>query len=885
MLSKDQLRRDFSKEPKRYYSTKLFDKEGFIRKQCKVCKKFFWTADESRELCGEPEHESYSFISKKPRSVGYEEFWNKFAGFFKKNGHAIIERYPVVSRWRPDLYFTIASIQDFQRIENGKLSFEYNENPLVVPQICMRFNDMSNVGVTGRHLTSFMMAGQHAFDYPKKGYWRDRCIDLNYQLLTKILGIKSTDLTYIEGVWAMGDFSEFGPCLDFFSKGLELGNNVFTEFKYENGKTEELKGKVVDVGWGFERLIWYYTGAQTVYDAIFPNELSYIYKNAPFKRDHVLYSRLASVLGKVDLTEMKGDEEREIIKRAKVSTKEYHSTIRPMQAAYAIADHARSLLFAISDGALPSNVGGGYNLRIILRRIFDFIERYGITIDIIKLMEIEASQVKNLYKGLEESIPEINEVVSIERQRYANTKQSALKIVTSIVEKREQLTPERMRTLYESNGITPDFVSEIAKQKGMALDLPDELYTKIMRGDFAAREKQHEVKLPISAEGLKATKTLFYDFASESKSKVLRIEGNMVVLDRTPFYAESGGQECDLGTINGIKIKRVEYVGNVIVHELEFKPTFREGASVECRVDVDRRIRLMAHHTATHLINASGRKILGSHAWQEGAKKTPNKAHIDIAHYEKLTDEQVKSIEDMANMFILRGIKVKAEELERGEAESRYGFTIYQGHGVPARRLRIISIWDLDGNLIDAQACGGLHIVGRETLIGLIKIISTSRPHDGIDRIEFVAGPAALDKINEMEATLRNIARLSSLDLDKLNDGIKDRMEEAQRARKENRRLAEDLGRYMGLGVSKPAGVITKELDYSRQTLREIANMMIEANEKAAVLLSNKSGDAVCIAGSKSGKIAIELLREYASKSGKTLTGGGSDRIAEGSIK
>src|SRR5208283_5124816 len=163
----------------------------------------------------------------------------------------------------------------------------------------------------------------------------------------------------------------------------------------------------------------------------------------------------------------------------------------------------------------------------------DFMERYGITIDLIKLMEIEAAQVKNLYKGLEESIPEINEVVSIERQRYANTKQSALKIVTSIVEKREQLTPERMRTLYESNGITPDFVSEIAKQKGMKLDLPDELYTKIMRGDFAAREKNKEAKLPISVEGLKPTKILFYDFASGSKSKALRIEGNMVVLDRT----------------------------------------------------------------------------------------------------------------------------------------------------------------------------------------------------------------------------------------------------------------------------------------------------------------------------------------------------------------
>ncbi|MCL5423455.1 MAG: alanine--tRNA ligase-related protein [Candidatus Marsarchaeota archaeon] len=213
-LDKNELRRDFSSKYKNYYQTELFSKEGFIRKQCKECKKNFWTLDSNRELCGDSEHEPYTFIKDVPKDISYVEFWNKFADFFKKNGHAVIDRYPVVSRWRQDLYFTIASIQDFQRIENGMMSFEYGANPLIVPQMCMRFNDVPNVGITGRHLTSFMMTGQHAFNYPKEGYWRDRTIELNYKFMTQVLGVKRESLTYIEDVWAMGDFSEFGPCLE-----------------------------------------------------------------------------------------------------------------------------------------------------------------------------------------------------------------------------------------------------------------------------------------------------------------------------------------------------------------------------------------------------------------------------------------------------------------------------------------------------------------------------------------------------------------------------------------------------------------------------------------------------------------------------------------------
>jgi alanyl-tRNA synthetase len=255
MLSKEKLREEFSKDYKRFYEVELFKELGFERKKCS-CGKYFWSL--GKENCGDPDEHGleYSFFKKHSEITSLDEMWKRFSEFFKKNGHEEINRYPVVSRWRPDLYFTIASIQDFQRIEKDIMDFEYPANPLIVPQVCLRFNDIPHVGFTGRHLSSFIMAGQHSFNWPKEGYWRDETIRLDFEFLTKELGIKKEEITFIEDVWAMNDFSEFGACLEAFSKGLEIVNAVFTEFSYLN-EIKELPKKVVDVGWGFERVVWF----------------------------------------------------------------------------------------------------------------------------------------------------------------------------------------------------------------------------------------------------------------------------------------------------------------------------------------------------------------------------------------------------------------------------------------------------------------------------------------------------------------------------------------------------------------------------------------------------------------------------------------------------
>ena len=887
MLSKDDLRKDFSKDYGKYYATKLFDEEGFMRKRCRACGKYFWTADSSRDLCGDSEHEPYTFMKSRPASVGYEEFWKKFAGFFKKQGHEEIGKYPVVSRWRQDLYFTIASIQDFQRIENGAMGFEYAANPLVVPQICLRFNDIPNTGVTVRHFTSFMMAGQHAFNYPKEGYWRDRTIKLNYDLLTEILGVKKKNLTYTEDVWAMGDFSEFGPCMESFSNGLELVNSVFTEFEYIDGKTKPLKGKVVDVGWGFERLMWFYAGTQTAYDVVFRHEMEYAYKNSGIKPDHALYAKVAGVLGEVDMSETKDATEKELaaIRKAGVDEHNYLEGIKPMQALYAIADHTRTLLFALADGALPSNVGGGYNLRILLRRAFDFMERYGLDIELMKLIELHAKDIGWLYSEPFD-MDEISRVIDVERERYAKTKAEAHRIVDSIISRKEPLGIERMRTLYESNGITPEFIDSVAAKKGVKLDVPEEAYNKILKGDFVDKPKKRMKDLGIDTEGIMPTEKLFYDFAESADAKVLKSKDNMLVLDRTPFYAESGGQEADRGTIDGIKVTDVQSLNGIIVHVLEKVHVFKVGTKVHCEVDADRRRRLMAHHTATHLISAAARKVLGEHAWQEGAKKTASMAHIDVAHYERLGSEQISEIERAANSYILNGIRVKMEEMDRNDAERQFGFSIYQGHGVPAKRLRIVTVRDLDGKLIDAEACGGLHLMGRESRIGLIKIVSSSRIHDGIDRIMFVAGPAAEDYMNGMQHQLKSIAAAINVDADKVVQGVEQQAEALERLRKENGAALSQVIEAEKAKIMQAAqsGDVVKEVDYDSATMRAVATAVADAYPEATIVLYNKERNMVCVAGRKSGKNAMELANDRAKKLGMSFKGGGSERLAQGKL-
>ena len=886
-LDKKELRKEFSKNPKTYYSTKVFEKEGFNRYTCKLCGKSFWSISE-RDTCEDPEHTEYSFFKDKPTPISYVEMWKKFSKFFEENNHTSIKRYPVVSRWRQDLYFTIASIQDFQRIENGAMHFEYNANPLIVPQICLRFGDIENVGVTGRHLTSFMMAGQHAFNYPKEGYWRDKTMELDYKFLTGVLGVKKEELVYNEDVWAMGDFSEFGPCLEGFSNGLELVNNVFTQFESINGKVHELKGQVVDVGWGFERLLWFYTGFDNIYDAVFHDIINKTKKSLPFEMNNVAFKKFAKHASELDVTETKEYKrlEAQILKKAGLSSDEYTKIIKPMQAFYSILDHTRTLLFGVSDGALPSNIGGGYNLRVILRRALAFIKEYEMNISIMEIAEKQAAELNGLYPELKDNLDILSKIVDVEAKRYESSINKAGKIITNMLSKKSSITKDELRVLYESNGVTPELITSIANAEDKVIELPDNAYEDIIKGDFAVKEKTKKLHIDFNEE-LPKTEQLYYDLKSESSSKVLYVKDKYIVLDKTPFYPEGGGQASDTGTINGIEVEDVQKIGNIIVHILKKLPDagIAKGKVVTCIVNTERRKKLMAHHTATHIISASARTILGKHAWQEGARKDEDKAHIDIAHYEKLMPEEVKAIEDLANSILFNGIKVEVKEMSRADAEQNYGFTIYQGHGVPAKLMRIIIITDKHGKLIDAEACGGLHVASYESSIGMIKIINTSRIHDGVDRIEFVAGKAALEYMQNEHNELSSVAALLNSDLESVHLKIEKMRSDysllLKSSKDKDEELAHVIAKQLLNDIDSSENTAVVEQEGSREILRKALSEVILERPSLTVLAKNKHGEVVCIAGPNAGYGALEFAKKSI---GSAFKGGGSKESAEGII-
>ncbi|MFH1470289.1 MAG: alanine--tRNA ligase [Candidatus Micrarchaeota archaeon] len=870
MLSKDSLRKEFSEKNREYYNVGIFEKEGFTRRACS-CGKNYWGVGEHSH-CGDSVHAPYSFFKPENKHRDdYVSFWKKYASFWQKNGHTIIKRYPVVSRWRPDLYFTMASIQDFQRLEKGRMTFEYPANPLMIPQVSLRFNDIANVGVTGRHFSCFTMAGQHAFNHPKEGYWKDKCLELNFEFLIKVLGVKKTELTYTEDVWAMGDFSAFGPCIESFANGLELVNSVFMQYSFLKGERKELDMKVIDVGWGFERLLWYSNGDYTAFESVFPREIKFMEERAGLDVDKALFQRYAALASKLDADEgsVISEEEKRIAGELGKTVEQLRKSIFPLQAIYAISDHSRTLLFAISDGSLPSNVGGGYNLRVILRRALGFMDEYDFGFRLEDIMGMIAEDLKPVYPELEESLPSVRKIIEVESARYGESRKKARGVVESMLSKGEKLTTDRMSTLYESHGITPELIEKVALDMKKEVEIPTNFYSRITKKSF--KEKEEEIHA--DTKGIKATEILYYDGKSEAKAKVLRVEGNRVILDKTVFYPEGGGQATDSGSMEGIPVVRADKVGDVVVHTLKSEPKFKTGSSVECFVDVERRNSLMRHHTATHLINAACRKILGNHVWQAGAKKEPDVAHLDITHYEKIPPRTLKEIEMLANSYVFENHLVRKTVMDRGEAERKYGFTLYQGGGSPGKRIRVI---DIDG--LDAEACGGLH-VDRTGDIGLIKIISESRIQDGINRIEFKAGAPAVAFIQEQEEIVKKASEELHVQPSQLPAAVDKFFREWKELGKKAESMAGELAeKQVEKLLAGKEGIIKANIPVDQKTLRTIA-LPLQSAKRAGILVG-KDNIVVCVGDSK--HKAKEMLLELTKQFGGS--GGGDDRLAMGKL-
>ena len=570
-----------------------------------------------------------------------------------------------------------------------------------------------------------------------------------------------------------------------------------------------------------------------------------------------------------DLTEVR----KQTIKTTGLTEDQLNRIITPLEGMYLIADHLRTLIFAITDGALPSNVGGGYNLRMMLRRINGTIDRMNLKLDIDELIDMHIDYLKDTYPELESKRQDVKTILELESQRYVESKSRMGKMAIKLKDKGRAPSVDELITLYESDGITPEYLKEVE----VISEIPSSFYAKL--SDLHQSDKKKAME-QLSLENIPETDMLFYkDDPMEFEAKVLKVFEKGIVLDRTSFYARGGGQEPDHGTIAGFKIIDVNKHGGVILHELEGGIP-AEGDTVSCKVDSVRRANITKNHTSTHILNSSARQVLGSWIWQHSAFKEDDHARLDITHHSSLTDSEVADIEKAANQIIAKDMQVTIENYDRGTAEQKYGFKIYQGGVVPVKSVRIVSIEDFD-----VEACGGTHVKQTKD-IELIKITRTKRIQDGVVRLEFVSEPTEQEYVKQQEIIqTQNKEESAQKEIkDKAREENKDKAREKIPVFIEKVLSGESLESE---GINNKGKLFfTADENYDDYFHQNFGKKLVAKDDTAACCGIFEAGPTIRVmifAGEKSGVNAGDIAKEIASILGGS--GGGDAKFAQGGGK
>jgi len=761
---KDRIEDETQDSPERFFAVRTIQERGFTRAQCSNCGTYFWSTTE-RDVCGEPVCSGgYSFINDPPteKTFDFGQAWTEFADFMEERGYEPINRYPVAARWRDDTEFVRASIYDFQPyVVSGEV--EPPANPLVVPQFCLRFNDIENVGVTGRHYTGFIMTGQHAFTEPDS-YDQDKYFADMLDWLLEGMEIPIDEVILHEDSWGGG--GNLGACMEFFVDGLELFNQVYMFYEVDPAAEKgysELDTKVLDMGMGHERIVWITHGSETSYEANMEQVVEQLYEATGVDPDAEMWRAFLPHAGLLNVDEVDDMDAAwdEVADAVGVPTKALRKEIEPAAALYSVADHARSLLIALADGILPSNSGERHSLRVIARRAFEIIDSHGWDIDMAEVMAWHATEMAAVYPELQEQVPEVQEIIRHERQKYDQTVQDAERIMETLDE--DELTTAKLIELYDSEGLSPDML----ERAGFDVDVPDDFYAQVTaRHEQDAQEHQTGNDEGLDLTGIPGTEYLFREdermtrFDAEVVAVIKDGGGRShVVLDRTCFYPTSGGQMHDEGTLGGQQVVDVTKQDGVVLHRLaDGTEPPEEGQTVHGEIDAARRDQLMQHHTATHLINGAAKAVLGDHIWQDGAKKTTQKARLDVTHYRNITDDELADIQAQAREWIEQDLPVDKRTMSKGAAEQQYGFRLYQGGVPPGNQLRVVSVGD-----VDTEACGGTHVDHTSAVEDLV-VTGSSRVQDGLIRIEFRAGPAAREYERFREELQQDIETWLDLD-------------------------------------------------------------------------------------------------------------------------
>jgi alanyl-tRNA synthetase len=883
------------------YQLDYFKTQGFTRKICKSCGSAFWTRDASREICGDAPCEPYNFIGApifRPHTL--DTMREAYLSFFEKQGHTRIGRYPVVARWRDDIYLTIASIADFQPFVTGGI-VPPPANPLTISQPCIRLNDLDSVGKSGRHLTTFEMMAHHAFNSPSEEiYWKDRTVELCDQFIASIGGDLNR-VTYKENPWIGG--GNAGPSVEVLIGGLEIATLVFMSLGRQktDGKGYDLKGemyypmklRIVDTGYGLERLVWASKGSPTIYDAVFPEMVSRVMSAAGLNHmlDNKDYTKILSLNAKfAGLMDISGTNlfnlRKKVAAAIDVSPEKLDKMITPIEKVYAIVDHTRCLAYMLGDCIVPSNVREGYLARLVIRRTLRMMTELKIQEPLADLIEEQTKIIGS--KKFEQDIAVVREIVERETEKYAATLERGTRIVQKIAKtykaKSQRVPLSEVITLYDSHGIQPEMIKDIAAKEGAVVDLPDNFYSMVADMHSESKKEAEEDKTGKYADRLLTlppTKKLYYDQPSdiEFEAVVLDFFDNYVVTDQTLFYPEGGGQPADTGTLvssdSMVHVDGVIKIGEVILHHIS-GGVLRRGERLKGMVDEERRWSLMRHHTATHILLHATKDVLGAHIHQAGAQKGPESSRVDIRHFKHITPDELRRIEIAANRMIMKSQPVEIEIEDRTRAEQKYGFCLYQGGVPPGKDIRIVKVAG------DIEACAGTHCQNTGE-VGVIKIIRVEHIQDGIERIEFAAGVAAIYYMQHLEQLVTSSAEVLSVQDDNLPATVTRFFNEWKEQRKDIERMSAKLVELeMQSLVTETMGgiaVVTKRIDLPQ---KELALLATSVAEKGGVALLAGSGDTVrvVLASGDPRVNAGEIISQVCSLLGGK--GGGKPAMAQG---
>ena len=875
----------------------VFKNEGFVRNQCRITDLWFWTTDPSRDTCGDTTEDEYTFIGA-PLIEGYpmrgkalkDAMREAFLSFFENVEHTRVEPYPVLARWRDDIHLTIASIADFQpHVTSGEV--EPPANPLTISQPCIRLTDVDAVGRSGRHLTTFEMMAHHVFNRPNEGktyYWMEECVQYCHDLMTKTFKIPSHEITYVENPWCGG--GNAGAAVEVIVGGLELATLVFMNLEEHSEGQIELKGdlyrememQIIDTGYGLERFCWAAAGTPTIYEAIYPDTVSWLKEMVGFSSitsqwpeldlDALLseMSRLNGIMNiepGVDAEELRTTFLRRLAERGiSVTPEQFSAVTEPLSKIYAIPDHLHALCNMLGDGLVPSNTKAGYLARMLARRTLRLRDDLGLTLSLSELAEhhitvnLGGQVMKQTHDGL-------LGILKLEEQRYEEMiRKGGNVIVTQFKDlptDTEYIPDEILFQLNDSHGLAPDMVVTLAKNAGwknirIRTGFAAEMADRHARIAKQAAQSVDEKPLVEQIPQLPATIALYYEDVQQrefdaSVLACLKLIGDEIpaeathgiLLDKTCFYPEGGGQEGDYGLLftdsTHRRVLDTRKVGAHVLHLVD--GPFETGDLVHGSLDWNRRKQLMDHHTAVHIVGGAARRILGPHIYQAGANKSVDSGRLDITHFNRLNRDDLDAIESLANEVLGQVQRTEKTELNRKDADKKYGFDLYQGGAPKGNSIRILRIADHD-----IQACGGTHH-DEPGQIGSIRIIRSAAVQDGVERLHIVAGQAALDYARNQDSLLRQASETFGIPPHELPKASERFYSEWKDQRKKIEQLEAEIVRLRTAG----GGSDSSEIDGVRIAIMEVTGDLKKMTKMLKELTLDNSKPTLAVLGSKEG--------------------------------